>query len=271
MTPSFVDQVLVRRSSWEIQRAVVFALMMRELKTRFGGHWTGVFWMFGQPLAELMMFLWMNTAIRGRIVRDGYDYVVFLLAGATGFRMFRALWNQLSRAAGANKGLFGFKQVKPMDAYIARAGLYVVLEIAIFLMSGLVLARMGYGPMIPADILAFMGVIGVFVLFGVSMGIVFSVLLDVAPRLDTITQVLTMPLMIVSGVIFKLDQLPPEVIQMLLYNPLLHLVELSRVAYLPSFTPLPGVNLAYPGMWTICTLTLAMMLYRWRRRMLIAS
>ena len=158
-----------------------------------------------------------------------------------------------------------------MDAYIARAGLYVVLEIAIFLMSGLALARMGYGPMIPADILAFMGVVAVFVLFGVSMGIVFSVLLDVAPRLDTVTQVLTMPLMIVSGVIFKLDQLPPEVIEVLLYNPLLHLVELSRLAYLPSFTPLPGVNMVYPGMWTICTLTLAMMLYRWRRRLLIAS
>lgn len=271
MSMSFVDQVQVRRSSWQIQRAVIFALVMRELKTRFGGHWTGVLWLFGQPLAELMMFLWMNTAIRGRIVRDGYDFVVFLLAGATGFRMFRALWNQLSRAAAANKGLFGFKQVKPMDAYIARAALYVSLEIAIFLMSSLLLARMGYGPLIPHDILAFMGVIGVFVVFGVGMGIVFSVMLDLAPRLDTITHVLTMPLMILSGVIFRLDQLPPEVIRALLYNPLLHLVELSRLAYLPSYTPLQGVNMTYPGMWTLCTLTLAMMLYRWRRRQLIAS
>ena len=91
MTPSFIDEVLVRRSSWQIQRAVVFALMMRELKTRFGGHWTGVFWMFGQPLAELMMFLWMNTAIRGRIVRDGYDYVVFLLAGGNGLYFLKSL------------------------------------------------------------------------------------------------------------------------------------------------------------------------------------
>jgi capsular polysaccharide transport system permease protein len=271
MSLSAVDQVLVRRSSWQIQRAVVFALMMRELKTRFGGHWTGVFWMFAQPIAELLMFLWMNTVIRGRIERDGYDFVVFLLAGATGFRMFRALWNRLSHAASANKGLFGFKQVKPMDAYIARAALYVVLEIAIFLMTALLLARIGYGPMVPGDILAFMGVLSTFVLFGLGMGIVFSVLLDVAPRLEALTHVLTMPLMILSGVIFRLDRLPPEVIQMLLYNPLLHLVEMSRAAYLPSYVPLQGANMTYPGIWTLCTLTLAMMLYRWRRLQLIAS
>ncbi|MBQ0959950.1 ABC transporter permease [Ideonella sp. 4Y11] len=271
MSLSAVDQVLKRRSPWQIQRAVVFALMMRELKTRFGGHWTGVFWMFAEPIAELLMFLWMNTAIRGRISRDGYDFIVFLLAGATGFRMFRALWNRLSHAASANRGLFGFKQVKPMDAFVARTALYVVLEIAIFLMTALLLARMGYGPMVPHDILAFMGVLSQFVLFGLALGIIFAVLLDVAPRLDAVTSVLTMPIMILSGVIFRLDQLPPEVIQLLLYNPLLHLVEMSRVAYLPSYRPLQGANILYPSMWTICAVTLALMLYRWRHRQLIAS
>lgn len=271
MSLSAVNQVLKRRTPWQIQKAVVFALVMRELKTRFGGHWTGVFWMFAEPIAELMMFLWMNTAIRGRISRDGYDFIIFLLAGATGFRMFRALWGRLSHAAAANRGLFGFKQVKPMDAFVARTLLYVAMEVAIFLMTALLLARMGYGPLIPRDILAFMGVLILFVLQGLSLGIMFAVLLDLAPRLDLVTSVLTMPLMVISGVIFRLNDLPPEVIQWLLYNPLLHLVEMSRLAYLPTYRPLQGANIYYPMMWVIVTTTLALMLYRWRHRQLIAS
>ncbi|MBN8489548.1 MAG: ABC transporter permease [Burkholderiales bacterium] len=271
MSVSAVDQLLVRRSSWQIQRAVIFALMMRELKTRFGGQWTGAFWMLVQPIAELMMFLWINTVIRGRVVRDGYDFVVFLLAGVTGFRLFRVLWTRLSHAASANKGLFGFKQVKPMDAFIARAALDVVLEIVIFVITALLLARMGYGPLMPSDILAYLGVVTVCVLFGLGMGISFAVLLDVAPRLEAITHVLTMPLMILSGVIFPLHRLPPEALEVLLYNPLLHLVEMARLAFLPGYVPLQGAGMVYPLVWTLVTLTLAMMLYRWRRRMLIAS
>ena len=127
-----------RRSPWQIQRAVVFALMMRELKTRFEGRWTGVVWLFGQPMAELLMFLWMNTVLRGRINRQGYDFIVFLLAALVGWRLFKTCWQRLSHGVNSNRGLFGFRQVKPMDTFIARALLEVALELTTFILIALV-------------------------------------------------------------------------------------------------------------------------------------
>ena len=158
-----------------------------------------------------------------------------------------------------------------MDTFIARALLEVALELTTFILIALVLARLGYSPLVPRDPLAWLSVLVVFVLLGVGMGITFAVLIDVAPRIDNLVHVLSMPLMILSGVIFHLDRLPAEVMQMLQYNPLLHLVELSRAAYLPGYVPIQGTNAVYPCVFTLVMLTIAMVLYRWRRQQLIAS
>lgn len=260
-----------QRTPWEIQRAVVFAMMMRELKTRFGGHWTGVVWLLGIPVVEMAVFMWMNTTLRGRGDIAGFTWPVFLVCGLLPYQVFRSLWNQLANAAGANRGLFGFRQVKPMDAFVARAALEVALEVVTFVILVLLMIRVGFGPLVPHDLLGFMAVWGLFSLIGFGMGISWAVIEDVLPRFGVVTHVIAMPLMLVSGVIFPLHKAPPEMIAWLLYNPLLHLVEEARYFYLPGYMPVPGVSLAYPAMFCLCIVTLGMVLYRWRRKQLIAS
>ena len=76
--------------------------------------------------------------------------------------------------------------------------------------------------------------------------------------------------LIISGVIFPLHGLPAEMLRWLLLNPILHLVELSRVAFLPGYVPVQGVNLSFPLMYALVMLTLGMVLYRLRRHQLAA-
>ena len=259
------------RSSWQIQRAVVFALVMRELKTRFDGHWTGVVWLLGVPLAQLAMFMWINTTIRGRVSRSGYDFVVWLIIAMIPYDMFKLLWNKLSGAPRSNLGLFNFRQVKPMDTFIARAILEIALQAIIFVLIAVALARFGYGPLMPADFLGFINVVTLFCLLGIGMGITSAVIEDVIPRFGTVSALVSMPLVLISGVIFPLQGVPAPMMALFLYNPLLHLVELARHAYLPSYVMVQGVNLAYPASWTIAMVTLAMCLYRIRRRELSSN
>ena len=63
-----------------------------------------------------------------------------------------------------------------------------------------------------------------------------------------------------------------EIRDWLLYNPVLHLVELSRVYFIPNYTALPGVTLEYPAAWALVVTALALGLYRiYRHRFLLVS
>ena len=245
-------------------------MMMRELKTRFGGHWTGVVWFLGMPIAQLLMMMWMNTVIRGRIARDQYEFIVFLLVGLMPYRLFKSLWGQLTNAVQANGGLFGFKQVKPADAFAARIILEITVDALIFVLMATLLARLGYGPMLPVDLLQFLGVVAVFCLLGIGLGISSAVIVDVLPRFGNLISIISMPLMILSGVIFPLHNLPPEMLAWLLLNPVLHLVELARLAYLPGYVMVQGVNAWFPMWVTLVLVTVGLSLYRVRRRQLVS-
>jgi capsular polysaccharide transport system permease protein len=82
---------------------------------------------------------------------------------------------------------------------------------------------------------------------------------------------LTMPLYLSSGVIFPVDRLPQEYLDWLLLNPLLHLVELSRHAFIPAYVPAPGVNASYPILFMLATCAAALLLYRADRLRLVTS
>lgn len=257
----------IRRTPWQIQRAVVFALMMRELKTRFEGRLVGgVVWMIGLPLVELLVFLWVNTIIRGRLHREGYEFIVWLLVAMLPYQLFRSLWSKLSNAPSSNRGLFGFKQVKPMDTFIARALLEITIQVVTFVMVALVLSRMGYSGLLPRDVLAYLLVVAQLSLIGIGLGMIWAVVVDFSPHFNSVTQLIAMPLMFISGVIFPLHSLPQEFTGWLMLNPILHLVELSRHAYLPGYVMVQGVNPVYPMVVSVVLLSLAMALYTLRRR-----
>lgn len=227
-------------------------------------------WLLGLPILQLMVYLWMNTVIRGRVARGQYEFIVFLLVAMMPYRLFRDLWNQVTNGAASNQGLFGFRQVKPMDTFVARAVLEIAIESITFVLIAVGLVRMGYGPLLPVDVLAYILIVCVFCLLGVSLGICTAIGQDVFPRLGSVVSVVTMPLMILSGVIFPLHNLPSEMTYWLLMNPVLHLVELARVAYLPGYVMVQGVSLWFPLWFTLIVTALAMSLYRVRRRQLIA-
>ena len=123
----------------------------------------------------------------------------------------------------------------------------------------------------PNDPLAYMAIVGVFVATGFGMGVTWSVLVDALPRFGTFTAIVSMPLMIISGVIFPLHGLPQEMRSWLLLNPILHLVELARVAFLPGYVPVAGVGLSLPLMFALVMVTVGMVLYRLRRHHLAAG
>ena len=132
--PLPVPTPLPFRTPWEIQRSVIYALLIRELKTRMGGKWLGAFWAFGQPLAHVMFMDFMLETVRGRVMAN-VDFSVFLVTGVIPFALFKNLSLRLMGAVEANRGLFAYRQVKPMDAFLSRALLEIVISATVFVLA----------------------------------------------------------------------------------------------------------------------------------------
>lgn len=264
--------VHVRRTPWEIQKTVVFALLMREIKTRFGTHWTGVIWVIGGPLWQIAFMLTMNVLMRGGLTRGSFDYELFLVATYVPFWLSMGLWSQLSGGIGANRGLFNYRQVKPFDTIIARTILESVISLFAFILALLILERVGLiHEFIPAHPLDYLMAVLALTLFGMGMGLLLATIVGLVPRVVALFQALNFPFFLISGVMLSVHTLPLSVIDWLLYNPLLHLVELARAAYLPGYVVLQGVNWLYPVEATLIVWSIGMALYRLRRRHMAAG
>ncbi len=254
-----------RRSAWQVQRAVLFALVQREMSARVGGQWVGAIWTLFEPLAHVLMLVTVFGLMRNL---PGIEYPVFLATGLIPFFFFQKLVTRLLDGIDANRGLFAYRQVKPIDALVARAVVDALMNLLVYLVTLLILGWIGYH-VLPGKPLEVMAVTALIALFGLSFGTLTAVLGHDRPRLRSIIRLLFLPLYLASGVMFPVDTLPREYIDILLWNPMLHLVEISRHNFIPAFTPTDGVNVVYPLAWTLVSAALGLSLYRANRLRLL--
>jgi capsular polysaccharide transport system permease protein len=258
-----------KRSPLKIQRAVLLALVIREFRVRLGGRSVGLVWMLLEPLIHVLIIL-AFFGFRHHAASSSVEFPVFLVTGMLPFFIFRNLMRRLPGAVNAGRSLFAYRQVKPIDIMLARTIVETGLYSAVYLAALVLLGWLGYH-WLPHSPLELIAVSITLVTLGFSMGLLFAVLVHNRPKVQTFINWIFIPLYFVSGVIFPLHALSPSVRYWLLFNPVLHLIDLSRTYFFPSYRPLVGVNLAYPLEWTLIAVALALSLYRINRHDLIAT
>ncbi|MFZ2652305.1 MAG: ABC transporter permease [Burkholderiaceae bacterium] len=258
-----------RRSPWQVQRAVLYALVLRELKTRFGGRWFGALWVLAEPLVHVLLLLMLLGAARHRLL-PGIDFVLFLVTGLLPFFMFRNLALRSMDAIDANRGLFGYRQVRPIDALLARAILEVALYSVVYL---LVLALLGWGgyDVLPARPLEVAASSAALLLLGLGIGLTLAVATDALPQARGLVRIAFFPLYLLSGVIFPIQSLPGEVLSWLLWNPVLHALEVSRGFFFVGYRPVAEASGAYVAACAIVCTAFGLSLYRVRRQRLLTT
>lgn len=256
-----------RRTPWEIQRAVLFAIFVRDLRARVVGRWSGLAWLFLEPMAHLLLLVVFFSYVR-HLSSPNMPLPVFLIAGLMPFFLFRNLMTKLSESIEGNRALFSYRQVKPFDAVAGRGLVETVLWTGSFALTLLIMAWLGYEmtPKRPLELLAALGVMG---LLGAGLGLLLAVLTHRQPRLRSVIRMLYLPLYFTSGVIFSVERLPADLHAWLLWNPLLHLVELTRRGFEPAHTSIDGIGFAYPSGVLLVLLAFAMAVYRRDRQKLL--
>lgn len=247
------------RKPLHIFLAVEKALFLRELNMKISVGKAGLFWTFFEPFMQVTMFILIRAHIMGRTSAN-YDVYVFMASGFIAFNMFRQIFGGSSNAFIANKGLFTYKQVKPIDTIIARAFVTMFITsiiIFLFLSIGFFLE---YENMRPENLL--MVIIGYFwlALFAFSLGLIVAVGNTFFVSIGKIVSITSFGLMIISAVFFPLISVPPEIQELLLYNPLVHFMEMIHGSYLYELDT-RFVDYRYMALWTVISLFIGTWLY----------
>lgn len=250
------------RSPSKIQRDVIYALLLRELSSRFGKSRSGFLWALVEPVAHLLIPVAIFTFIRQRIV-PGVEYPVFLVYGFLPFLLFKAICMQIVNGVGSSQGLLAYRQVLLLDVFIAKAMAYTVIQAIVFIVVFVFLSLLAFD-VLPARPVELAAVILLTVVLAFGLGLVLAALASLMPDASKIISMLFMPLYFISGVLFPVTRFPDEIVKWLAINPVLHLVELSRVVALDGYEPTKYLSVFYPVSLALCATVIGLMLYRLR-------
>jgi len=255
-----------KRSSFKIFTAVIKALLLREIQTRFGSKKLGYFWAIVDPMIMIIVFALIHSYLGSK---TSYPIVVFLATSFLSYNTFRAVIQQSMHAFSANKSLFIYKQVKPFDTLVSRYILELFISIIvtlIFIFIGLYLDLDISCKNMLFVMLAFFW----FSFFGFSLGVLFAVLSYFFENFPKIINIIFYPMFFISGLFFTAQSLPENIRGILLINPVFQFEEMIHGFYFYTLDD-RYVNYIYLLLWTLVPLFLGLWLYKKSERKIIMS
>ena len=249
---------VVVRSGLSVTYSAWKALLLRETVNRLAAGRGAWVWILLEPLIHVMFMLVMFTVIRVRNV-GGIDATVWLTIGMVAFFMFRRTANQCTHAISANRALFTYRQVKPVDTVLVRAATEGFLMLLVMLLALCVLALLGHD-ILPGDPLALLAALLGLWLVGLGFGLVFSVGVELVPELGKLVGIIMMPAYFMSGVLVQISAIPEPYRGWLSLNPLAHGLEAARKAFAPYYHAIGDLSLAYLYAWALVLVFLGLAL-----------
>ena len=246
-------------SGWRIQKNVIKALMYRELKTKISDTRFGILGVLIEPFVTLGIFIAIFAFFRLR-PSNGLNIYIFLGIGFMFYRSFQRSLIASLNSINANRSLFSYKQVKPIDTIITRCLVegYINLIILIFLFSITFLIEDNfYIDSFPMLVLSFVALN----IFCLSLGIIFMVAGYRYDWLKISTPFIMRPLFFTSGVLFSLRNIPQNLYPFLTWNPILHSIEVARNSVNSEYIIVDGISIIYVIKISLITMTVALFIY----------
>ena len=216
--------------------------------------------MIAEPAAFMAAMVAIRIFISADYLVTNADFIPWFILGLLGFFLVRDGMMRGLNAIESNKPLFSYRQVKPIDPVIARCfvdGMLQTIVLIIFIFAGLMLGL----KMSPDNAL-----VALFIWFslwclGLGLGLISSVLGTLIPEIASVIRVLSLPLLIISGVILPLHMFPPWILEYLMLNPIPHGLEIFRLAFFERYHTIPGTSILYFWFVTLSVIALGLLMH----------
>lgn len=200
-----------------LQGRIIGALMLREMRTRFGEYRLGYAWALLEPLVQIGIMSTMFYLLGNRPPL-GTSYEAFFFTGFVTFTMFRTLASKGLTAISANRPLLSFPPVRNMDAVWARLALEVITQLASLFFVMVILGYLGV-PILPADPLRFTEGYFSVILLGIGFGIFNATFSPLMKIWGIVFSWFIRVQFFISGVLFLPERMPPAALDYLAWNP----------------------------------------------------
>jgi capsular polysaccharide transport system permease protein len=217
----------------EIERRVLVAVMLRNMRTRFFGHGLGHLVSIGWPVSHLIVLVGLWT-VAGRAPPFGDSAVLFLATGVLQFMTFSYLSRFMMISLLHTKPLLAFPEVKALDVLFASAVLECLSACAVIVVM-LVLGWFLNINIWPHDLVQAFYAVGAAILLGLGLGMFNGVVMLAFPQWLTWYTLTVIASWAFSGVLFVPSLMPEPLRTVISYNPTCQLVEWMRAAFFEGY------------------------------------
>lgn len=211
----------------------IAALILREMTASYGRSPGGYVWALAEPILGIALLSFIfSVGFRSPLV--GVNFPIFYATGLLPFLMFSDLSTKIAQSINYSKQLLAYPRVTFVDAILGRFILNLLTQILIstIVMAGIILL---FDTRAQIDMAHVLTAVALSAALGLGIGTFNCFLMSMAPLWQRIYSILTRPLLLVSGVIFTFESVPEPYRGWLWYNPLIHIVGLTRAGFYHSY------------------------------------
>lgn len=223
------QQITELSRSASVQWRVIYALLMREILTRYGRHNIGFLWLFVEPMLFTtgVTILWtLSKSVHG----SSLPIVAFALTGYSSVLLWR---NMPARCIGAiqpNLSLMYHRNVRVIDVFLARLLLEAGGATISFIVLSVFYIYIGWLKP-PEDVLTVTAGWLLLGWFGASLAMFLGALAEKSELVERLWHPASYIMFPLSGAAFMVDALPAAAQKYALYVPMVNGVEIVRQGY----------------------------------------
>lgn len=212
---------------------VISALILRDMRTRFGRSYLGYLIAVGWPFSHLVVLVGAMAYVR-RLAPMGGDPAIWAITGVLPYILCLYPARIMGYAIEHNRALFFFPVVKASDVIISRAIVEFMTATIVVVLAFVVAAIIGID-VIPIDSFVLASGVLMTIYLSLSIGILNNIMASIFRMWHLVFILCIIVMYLSSGTIIAVDTLSAELRDAIWYNPLFHCVEWIRSSYYEGY------------------------------------
>lgn len=246
-------------SRLDVYLRVLSALMLRDMRSRFGGTYWGYLVQVLWPCVHLGIIVGAMT-YRGLKPPMTDSAMLFVATGALPALGFQYISREVMKGYLIHKPLTYFPQVKGFDTVVARCLVETVSSFMGVILILIVLYCFGADP-VPTDMFCAMTGYLAAIFLGIGIGTINVGICSVFPGWALGYILVTLLLYLTSGVYFLACYMPDEIYSWMKWNPVTQIIEWVRLGYDPSLPV--QIDYVYIFGWIFGSLVIGLLMERY--------
>ncbi len=223
-------------SALQTQWRVIYALIIRETRTRFGDSSLGYGWALLEPILHILMLSLVFAVLMHGRPPIGTQFFIFYYTGIIPYHVFVHTSSSMTNAVTANGSLLQLPLVSTFDVILARGLLELVTDIivAAILLAGF--GAVGSGTL-PHDFTGVVAATAAVWVLACGFGFINAVITAFFKSWDKIWAQLTRILYFCSGIFYVPGAMPDWIRDVLAWNPVMQAVDWFRASFFADYAP----------------------------------